>query len=203
MEGEVKIGEITAADATMNQLRGDKTGSLIVQAGSGDLYDSTNAKDVFGVCNQAPVAITSSLATTYTGLAVGNITGSGKDLVMLGFSIAVDTATPTAATCFGLMTGAGDLPAVDLVPRNRFLGGPPSVARATDGATLPGTPVVEQPLCYAWSEADTVGTLGPAMYYKIDGSLILPPAYFVAVFSFKAQSAQPICSFLWKEVPRL
>ncbi len=203
MEGELKVGEIVGAEGTFNQLRGDSTGSLITQAGSGDLYDSTNAGDVFGVCNQAPVAITSSLATTYTGLVVGNTTGTGKDLVMLGFSLAMDTAIATAATCFGLMTGAGDTPGEDLVPRNRKLGGPKSVAWASDGCTLPGTPVVEQPLAYAWNEADTVGTLGPLMYYKIDGSLIVEPGYYVAVFSFKANSAGPIFSFLWKEVDRV
>ena len=203
MEGELRVGERVAAEGTFNQLRGDKTGGLIVQAGSGDLYDSTNAGDVFGVCNQAVVAVTSSLATTYTGLSVGNMSGSGKDLVMLGFSIAIDSEPDTAATCFGLMTGAGDLPAEDLIPRNRKLGGPKSVARATDGCTLPAAPVLEQPLAICWAEADNKNSLGPVMYYNIDGSLIVTPGYFVAVFCFKTNAANAICSFLWKEVDRI
>jgi len=203
MEGEVRVGEMVGADGTFNQLRGDKTGSMIVQAGSGDLYESTNSGDVFGVCNQAPVAITSHMDTTYTGLVVGNTTGTGKDLVILGFGMAMDTAVPTAATCFGLMTGAGDSPGDDLTPRNRFLGGPKSVAWASDGCTLPGTPVLEQPLAYGWAEADTVGTLGPLMYYNVAGSMIITPGYFVAAQSVTGNSACPIFSFLWKEVDRV
>jgi hypothetical protein len=119
---------------------------------------------------------------------------------MIGFSYATTVATPTA-TALGLMTGAdaGDAAAA-IVPRNRLTGGAASVAVADNGCTLTGTPVLEQLVTTAWAEATTAGTLAQPNHIDLDGSLIVTPGYYVAVYSAAANTAAFLCSFQWIEI---
>jgi hypothetical protein len=99
------------------------------------------------------------------------------------------------------MTGldAGDAAAA-ITPRNRFVGGPASVAIVDNACSLTGTPVLEQVFGQAGTLATTGTQLGPATEIDLDGSLIIPPGYYVAAYSFAANTAAFIFSFMWEEL---
>ena len=63
---------------------------------------------IFGVANQAAVATTAALDTTYTGLAIGNPSGSTKKAVLLQAGFALALAGPAA----GVGAFAGKKPAI-------------------------------------------------------------------------------------------
>ena len=200
MQAEARVGIISAAEGTINPLRVGTEGGLVLDS-HGKYYEAVKAARVFVACNQAAVAVTAAMATAYTGLVVENPTTSGKDLVMLRFGWTLTVAAPTAATVLGLMTGldAGDAAAA-ITPRNRYVGGAGSAAIVDNACTLTGTPVLEQIFTQIGSAATNLATIGPIGEVDLDGSLIIPPGYYVAVYSFAANTACGIFSLMWEEL---
>jgi len=185
----------------------DSSGKLITISGSPRYEADVEAGCVFVAANQAAVALTAAMATTYTGLVLFNPLTSTKNLIMLGCGYALTVATPTA-TALGLMTGtvvtaATMDAAAAITPRNRLVGSTvPSVAIVDNGCTLNGTPVLEQVFGHSWTEATTAGSTGPSNWVDLDGSMIIQPGSYVAFYSFAANTAAFILSFLWKEKAR-
>ena len=97
---------ISLSPGTQNPLRLGNMGEQIASHLHGRAYEQTYRERRFGACNQAAVAMTAAMATTYTGLAIANPAGSGFNLSMERFSYANTVAVPTA-TVLGLMTGSG------------------------------------------------------------------------------------------------
>jgi len=62
--------------------------------------------------------------------------------------------------------------------------------------------VLEQVFGQVGTGATTVPLVAQVNEIDLDGSLILPPGAFVAVYSFAANTACALLSFLWEEVPR-
>lgn len=203
----LKEGLQTLASGGVGPLRGSKNAQLVVTQGSGKYYEAVRKGRVFVAANQAAVALTAALATTYTGLVLFNPSTSTKDLVMLGCGYALTVATPTA-TAIGLMTGtvvtaATMDAAATITPRNRLVGSATaSEAIVDNGCTLNGTPVLEQVFAHSWAEATTAGSTGPVNAIDLDGSMIIQPSSYVAFYSAAANTAAFICWFMWEEVPR-
>lgn len=194
-------GLIDAPAGSLNALRSGKDGALIVAQGGGKYEEDVRQGRVFVAANQAAVALTAAMATTYTGLVLGNPTSSLVDLVLLRFGFSFTVSVPTA-TVIGLMTGTGASIVGSVSARNRLVGGVAAVGQVDDACTLPGTPVLEQVFGQGHTLATTGTAVGPVTDIDLDGSLILPPGAFVAVYSFAACTASLIASFMWKEVPR-
>ncbi|MCE5336824.1 MAG: hypothetical protein LLG06_19780 [Desulfobacteraceae bacterium] len=173
----------------------------VVLDSHGKYYEAVKAGRVFSAANQAAVAVTAAMSTTYTGLVVENPATSGKDLVMLEFGWSLSVVLPTALTVFGLMVGldAGDAAAA-ITPKNMYLGGAGSVATVDNGCTLTGTPVLVKVCGNAAKGADTVTVLDGVSLVDLNGGLIVPPGYYVAVYSFAANTAAAIFSLMWEEV---
>jgi hypothetical protein len=167
---------------------------------AGDHEEDTRLGRVFAASNQAAVAITAAMATTYTGLVLGNPVASGIDITVLLAQYASTIAIPTA-TALGLMTGVGASIVGSIAGRNRLVGGAAPVGQVDDACTLPGTPVLEEPFATAWTEATTAGTLSRPNRVWLKGTLVLPPGGFVAFYSTAANSAAFLFGFLWKETP--
>ena len=179
----------------------DSSRRLVTAPVGGKYADAVLAGRVFVAANQAAVALTADFTLAYTGLVVANPAASGKNLIMLEFGYATSVATPTA-TLLGLMTGldAGDAAAA-IVPRNRLMGSSNTSIALPDGdCTLVGTPVLEQVIASAWTEATTVGSVMSPHVVDLDGSLIVTPGYYAAVFSFAANTAAFYFHFMWEEV---
>lgn len=196
-----KQGVQVVAAGQVAPFRASRDGSLVVSQGSGKYTEAVRAGRLFVACNQAAVAVTAAMATSFTGLVLGNPTTSGVDVIVHRFGYSLGIAVPTA-TMIGLMTGSGASVVGSITPRNRLVGGPAAVAQVDDACTLPGTPVLEQVFGHAWSEATTAGSQEPPADIDLDGSLILPPGAFVASFSLAAVGAAFYFSFIWEEVPR-
>lgn len=197
-----KQGLIVAGASSMNPARSNLDGSLVVQQSGGKYTEAVREGRVFVASNQAAVALTAAMATTYTGLVLGNPTTSPKDIVLLRFGWTFTIAAPTAASVIGLMTGTGASIVGSITPRNRYVGGAAGYGQVDDACTLPGTPVLEQVFSQIGTEATTAGKVGDVTEIDLDGSLILPPGAFVAAYSFAANTACAIFSFMWEEVPK-
>jgi hypothetical protein len=200
--GYGKVGRQALADGVVGPFRLDKDGNLAVANYGGKYVDAVLAGRMFIAANQAAVALTAAFATTYTGLVLENPVGSGKNMILHEVTYASTVAVPTAAA-LGLMTGAdaGDA-ASAITPRNRLKSGsaPASAAIVDNGCTLTGTPVLEQLFTTAWTEATTAGTLGQPNVVRLDGSLIITPGYFAAIYSSAANTAAFLFSFMWEEM---
>jgi len=200
MQAEGRVGLISAAEGALAPLRIGTEGGLALDS-HGKYYEAVKAGRVFAAANQAAVAVTAALATTFTGLVVENPADSGKDLVMLRFGWSATVVIPTALTVIGLMTGlnAGDAAAA-ITPRNCYVGGAASVAIVDNGCTLTGTPVLHEVYGQMNKGADSVTVGGPATHVDLNGSLIIPPGYYVATYSFAANTAAMIFSLVWEEI---
>lgn len=201
MFGEVGIRALTASlsQGSRSPARLGNMGDLIMSQLHGSRYESSYRERRFGASNQAAVATTAGLATTFTGLAVANPAGSGYNLVLDRFSYANTVAVPTACA-IGLMTGAGAA-AGSLTVRNKKTGSTTaSIATASAGATI-ATPVLEEIYSTHGTIATTGQGSGAPMIVELDGGLIIPPGYFVASYTSAATTAAFIFSLSWTEVP--
>lgn len=197
-----KVGRQKLSSGTIAQQRMDEYGSLMVQSYGGHLAEACAAGRLFVGANQAKVAVTAAFATTYTGLVLENPIGSGKNVILHEVSYSASEAIATAVA-LGLMTGAdaGDA-AVAITPRNRLksASAASSVCNLDNACTLTGTPVLEQLITTAWTEAVTAGSLAQPNVFPVNGSLILTPGYYVAIYASAAVAAACLFSFMWEEV---
>ena len=197
MQVEGRVGQITAAAGSVNPLRTNTEGALAVTPIGGKYYEQAEDESLFSVSNQAAVAVTAALATTYTGLLIGNAAGTGKNLILNRMTYAATVAIP-AATSIGIMGGQMTALASTLTPKNRYLGGAASIAWCEDSCTI-ATPILLEAFAIAWAEATSAGTLGSPNVIDFDGSIIIPPGSFVAAYSTAALSASMLFSFMWHE----
>lgn len=192
----LSAGEQSVSDVTPFNARGGKTGELIASNLHGFYYEQTYRGRLYSCANQAAVTTTSTLATTFTGLAIANPTGSGYNLVVQRFSAAQFAAG--AAAVIGVSVGAGAA-AGSLTIRNRKFGGAASIATASAGATI-AAPILMAVAGGVGSAATTAIQMNQAVSIDFDGSLIIPPGYFMASDTSIATTTALIFEFVWEEV---
>lgn len=196
----IKVGEVLYSNGASVNARGGRQGDLIVSQLHGRYTEQVRSGRVFVAANQAAVATTAALATTWTGLGVANPSTSGVDMAMLQFGFA-QTVAGSADGAIGLMTSDTTGFAAAITPRNRLRGGASSAALVDDGATI-ATPVLEQVF-------GSIGTVAVTAYgteltgiIELGGSLILTPGTSVLTYTTKATTASLIFWFMWEEIPR-
>jgi len=195
MLAELKKGIQTLGAGVIGSLRGNQDGSLVVVD---SLLEAVKEGRVFSVANQAAVAVTAALATTWTGLGVANPLTSGKNMIIHEFGFS-QTVACSADGAIGLMVADTTGMAGALTPKNRLIGGPASPMLADDSATI-GTPILLE-------THGSVGTLAVTGYgtqqpnvKKFKGDLIIPPGYSILSYSTKAITASLIFHLVWEEV---
>ena len=193
-----KVGVQALSLGSSGPVRLNTEGAMVVEIGGAKYTEDARRGRLFSLCNQAAVAITAALATTYTGLVIMNPAGSGKNAELLGMGVSSTVAVPTA-TALGLMTGTMTAVASTLTPKNRLIGGAASVMHGEDSCTI-GTPVLDFAAFTGWTEATTAGSIAGPFWLDLDGNTILPPGAFAAWYSTAANSAAFLCSSLWREV---
>lgn len=155
---------------------------------------------IFSLANQAAVATTAALATTFTGLLVGNPLHSGVKCKMIEFGYAL-TLAGAKAGAVGLMTGSCATTAItaSLSPRPAKVGGATSKVLGTAGQTI-ATPALERII-------GSYGTLGTATWsqlptgiYLINGTIVLAPGTFIANYNTLDTTASFIFHFVWEEI---
>jgi hypothetical protein len=190
-----KRGIQSLGQGAVGPLRLDQFGKLIVN-------DSLEAAAIegrlFGVANQAAVATTAALAGTWTGLAVSNLTGSGKNMILHEFGFS-QTVALSADGAVGLLTCTIAAPASVITIQNQKLGGAVSPMYADDGATIV-TPILQRVFGAGGTVAVTSYGQGPSFVYQAKGSLIIPPGFTIASYTTKATTASYLFHFVWEEV---
>lgn len=182
--------------------RGGKQGELMVSELHGRFYEQNYRGNVFSVHTQGTaVTTTAALATTWTGLAVGNPVGSGVNLVLLAFS-ATQFAVGAAASIGILGGAAGATPiTASLTPQSRFIGGgATSKALATAGQTI-ATPLLIDTYGSVGSVATTGYGLENGLYVELAGSIIVPPGSFIGTYTSIVTTTALSFGFVWEEVP--
>lgn len=197
--GYGKVGVQSLANGAVGPLRIDGRGNL-KGAGGGRYAEATLAGRMFAIANQAVLNVTAGLAATYTGLALVNPVGSGKNLIIHEMGAVNEIALPTAACVFGVMTGAGISAATAvLTPRNRLTGGPASKAYVDSAVVFTEAPVLEQVFGTFHTGAVTTA-IGSGFYAILDGSLVITPGYHVCPYMSAVNNATFQLSILWEEV---
>jgi len=176
----------------------DPNKNLYVQACGGKYSEAAIAGRLFVVANQAAVATTAGLATTWTGLGIANPTGSGKIVVVHQFSYALSLAGSTAGVV-GLMSTTDSGFAADIATRNAKFGGPAGSVLADGGATI-ATPVLERVFgSYGTAATTAFQALGPFVH-DLEGSCVLVPGRAVCTYTTLATTAAFVFSFMWEEL---
>lgn len=197
-----KVGRQTLGAGSSGPIRMDVDGALVMSQG-GKYAEAALAGRLFGVANQAAVAVTAKFAATFTGLAVGNPATSGKNckLVNMGFG---NTVEGISVGTVGIMAGVSGLCPItaDLTIQNQKLDGPLSVCTASDGQTLNAAPAPTLIRVVGHTGTGAVTTWrAEVVNHDLDGSIIIPPGYYWAAYFFALASATPQISFAWEEVP--
>ena len=157
----------------------------------------------FYAANTAAQAL-SVASSTYTGLAVANPTGSGKNLVLIdagfglqtlqtGFSAIVLGSAATVALTTGNSTGPSGTPcvigssltSVVKVGASASLGGAPSIFRVLAGAQ--------------WVTTGTTSNIQNVKDY-LDGLFVVPPGQLVCIEAITT-AVTGLGHFTWLEIP--
>ena len=170
-------------------------GALIVNGG---MAEAALSGRLFGVCNQAAVATTAALATTWTGLCVSNPATSGKNMVLKEFGFS-QTVASNGDGAIGLLTCTIAAPASAVTIQKQKIGGATSNMIADDGATIVG-PVLQRVFGPIGTLAVTGYGQGPQFVYKAEGSIVIPPGYTIGTYTTKVVGASMIFYFVWEEV---
>lgn len=177
----------------------DQQGGGLVTELHARYYQQTVRGLTFSVNTQGTaITTTAALATTFTGLAVGNPVSSVVNLVFTKFS-ATQFAVGAAST-IGIMGGVGSITA-SLAPQSRKLGsGLVSAATATAGQTI-STPLLITTFGSVGSVATGSYGLEPGIFVDLEGSLVVPPGSFIATYTSIVTTSALNFGFTWVEVP--
>ena len=174
----------------------DESGILLSAEG----YAAINGQD-FYYATQGEVACSTTLNTTFTGLAIGNPTGSGKYYIMLEFSYSW-TAVAADETNLALAVGPnGGLAADNTVMPCLVGGGGTSEAQADEGATLTTAATVAKQIASIDDLAPGGAWASPPQVVNLRGSIVLSPGQAVMTDSTYAIGAVMHFGFVWREVP--
>lgn len=209
MVDSLQVGLVAKTQSLAQQqaypLKGSNGGDLITSAGAGRYYEPTYQRQMFTGANQAGVVTTVGLATTYTGLVLSNPITSTVNLVINKVGVAFLVAFPAAAAV-GLMVGYNPntnvTHSVAGVTHSNYWG--PSIVTAQGlvdtGATLPTAPFVTHIFEAGLTGAITTEAAVSADLYDLEGSVILGPGAYAAIYtSTVSGAASMFASFQWEE----
>lgn len=192
-----KVGLQALSDGALGVPRMDKDGGLVVY---GNLRDAALQGRLFSAAMQTPTTTSTTLNTTFVGLALVNPTGSGKLIVVHQFFYAA-TAALTAEALLALATTTDSGFAADITPRCCRFGAGTSIAIVDKSATIVA-PVIERIVCTLGQAADTAmgSAVAPNVLY-LDGSIVLPAGRALVTDTTVATGAVMQFGYLWEEIP--
>lgn len=207
MSDLMKVGPDFGGTGTFKPFTADVTGAQRVVDAHPRYFEPTSRRTMFNASITGQVTSV-GLTTTYTGLCLSNPVNSGFNLVVNKVGIAFIVAF-AAGAAVGLMTGyhaATDVVhTTPAVPKNNYIGSTATgVGKVDSAATLSATPIVNTILAAGLTGAiTTIPQILPSLV-DLDGSIILAPGGFVAIYTSTASgTAGGAFSFTWEEVPVL
>ena len=190
-----KRGVQNLAQGSIGPLRLDQFGKLVV---ADDLSEAALNCRLFMAANQTAVATSTTLNTTWTGLALVNPTGSGKLFIVHEFSWALSVVGP-AAGLLALASTTDSGFATSITPRCAKWGGATSVAIVDDGATVVA-PIILRPISTYGTGAITTWQGAGFQVAKLSGGIVIPAGRSLLTDTTTACSAAFQFGFLWEEV---
>jgi hypothetical protein len=180
-------------------------GEIIVSELHGAHYEQAYRKNMFTCSSQAGATTTVGFATTYTGLCLSNPLASTVNLAINKVAVAFLVAFPAAAA-IGMMAGNSATNVTHTTPGTIYSSnigsGAVSQARVDVAATLPATPVLHSMFGSGLTGAITTAVDSAPMVVEYNGSIIVPPGSFVALFTSTASGVAAMwASFEWEEIP--
>lgn len=190
-----KRGVQSLALGSIGPLRMDQFGKLVV---ADDLSEAALNNRLFMAANQTAVACSTTLNTTWTGLALVNPTGSGKLFVVHKFSWALSVVGP-AAGLLALAETTDSGFAANITARCAKWGAASSVAIIDDGATVVA-PIILMPISTFGTGAITTWQGAGFQVANLAGSIIVPAGRALLTDTTTAVSAAFQFGFVWEEV---
>jgi hypothetical protein len=182
-------------DGIARPLLVDNEGIVLTKS---SMADAAIQGRLFSVCNQTNVTTTAALATTWTGLGVGNPSTSGKNYIFHEFGWAQEIVMNTEGTVGLMVATVGDM-AQAVTPRCAKYGAATTVALTDNSATI-GTPILIR--VFGSTMEGAISTI-PSLtgnIYKIDGSIVIPPGYALLSYTFAIQTNSIQFHYVWEEV---
>jgi len=170
-------------------------GMPIVQS---NLADAAAEGRLFSVANQTGVTTTAALATTFTGLAVGNPTGSGKLYSFHEFGWSQAAVMNTDGPIGLMVAPVGDL-AQSLTPLCARYLYKTSNALADAGATI-GTPILLRVCGTTLTGAITTTGALPGHTVDLAGGIVIPAGYALCSYTLEIQTASIQFHYVWEEI---
>jgi hypothetical protein len=193
-----KRGVQNLAAGAVGPLRLDQYGSLMMAPGSGRLAEAALNGRLFMGANQAAVATSTTLNTTWTGLGLCNPTGSAKLLIVHEFSWALSVVGPAAGLLALAATTDSGL-AASITIRSAKWGSATSVAILDDGATV-AAPILIKPVSTYGTGAITTWQGATAQVCRIDGGIVIPAGRSLLTDTTTACTAAFLFGFVWEEI---
>jgi len=175
----------------------DADRKLVIVNSGGKYADAALNGRLFYVANQTPIATSTTLNVTFTGLGLANPTGSGKLIIVHEFGWGLDQAAAgDAVLALATTTDSGFTTSLTVrCTRNAYA---TSVAYATAGCTI-AAPIIVKVLGSIGTNATTALTRTGLI--DLGGSIILAPGRSVVTDTTLATGATSIqFSFMWEEV---
>lgn len=176
-------------------------GDALVSELQARYYQNNYRGNVFFAANTAAQAL-SVASATYTGLAVSNPAGSGKNIVLLDVAFGLQTLqTGFSAVVLGYAPSVALTTGNSAGPLSAIVGsGTASIAKVGASATLGAAPTIARIL--AGAQWVTTGTTSNIQIVKdeIAGALIVPPGQLVCIEAITT-AVTGLAHITWAELP--
>jgi hypothetical protein len=198
-EAQGQVGPAGAlADGAKATLRQGREVQLIASDLSGKYYESASRQQTFIACTAAAGIAPGTVLTATGALMLANPVGSGYNLEILRARMAWVSGTFGAGTVWWVQgANPAALPAETAAAQrvSTFLNGTNSgdVAKAYSGVSLTTVPTIVRPTGWALAVyAGTGAVLNPPLDEPVEGELVVPPGFFVALEAIAAAGTSPI-----------
>ena len=205
MLSEGRTGLISAADGSVNPLRLDKTGALVVATAHPLYSEAANRSRVFVASTAvAGVAPGTALSTT-PPMALLNPLNSGKDVLVIATALGYVSGTLGAGTIvYAYVSPQATIPTggTELTPVCSRLSASRGVGRAFQGSTLASTPLILEPVYTIGAMLATTAWAPVLIQDLVDGSYVVPPATCFVIQGVAAAGSTPLVllSIIWEEI---
>lgn len=219
MQAEGKVGLIKAAATTVNPLRTNIEGALMVAQAQGKWHESALAGRIYSLMMSAWTTnisagnILGAAAAASTQFALWNPAGSGVNLSLLRFSLNITSGTTPISGLWHSVasvapTIASSLAVTSYVGNNNAgtasYGGKAGYLTHVTGAALTGGGVTRgiMPMGFNMSAGTYASLAGVTLRDDIDGAIVLPPnTLWVPSWAAQGTSVLGGYGITWEEIP--
>ncbi len=205
IEIQGKVGPIYAADAMLVDPRLTRDGGLVTQDLHGRFFETVVRGNVYEACTAVAGVPHGTTIGTTAAFTLYNPLGSGKNLVVLDWSMGYISGTLGAGSVFACANtnpSAAAVTGTAITPTNLLLGGAVGVGKAFTTATLPASPAVIRPVWTLTAMLATTALTPVTVREVIDGKYIIAPGCALSLEGVATAGSTPLVSFgmSWEEV---